>query len=164
VVVVDGLVESAQLPEVRRPPWQGLLRSTFLRFLVVGGVSYVVNQTLLFALYEGGLRRLASLGGLNTGLLLASVLALEASVLVRFAMNDRWTFGAHHAKPFRQRLAQSNLSAAGGTAIALAGVNLLTPLLGINYLLANSIGIAFGLAWNWIWSTRVVWRPVAVGK
>jgi hypothetical protein len=28
------------------------------RFLVAGGVSYGVNQTLLFALYEGGMYRI----------------------------------------------------------------------------------------------------------
>jgi hypothetical protein len=41
--------------------------------------------------------------------------------------------------------------------IALASVNLLTPLLGISYLVANSIGIALGVAWNWLFSSRVVW-------
>ena len=103
--MAHGLAGSAQLPEVKPSTWQGLLRSTLLRFLVVGGVSYIVNQTLLFALYEGAQKRFAALGSVNTGLLLASVMALEASMLVRFALNDRWTFGARHAKPFRQRLA-----------------------------------------------------------
>jgi len=40
----------------------------------------------------------------------------------------------------------------------MACVNLLTPYLGISYLVANSIGILLGLTWNWIYGTRVIWR------
>ncbi len=142
--------------------FDGLLHSTLARFLVVGGISYVVNQVLLFGLYEGGFKSMAGastpLGRIDTGLLLASALALEVSILVRFALNDRWTFHDCHDKPFWRRLTQSNLSSLGGPGISLAAVNLLTPLLGISYLIANSIGIAFGLTWNWFWSSRVVWR------
>jgi len=36
-------------------------------------------------------------------------------------------------------------------------VNVLTPAFGISYLLANSLGIAGGLAWNWVCSNRLVW-------
>ena len=136
--------------------------STLVRFLLVGGISYVVNQTLLFLLYEGGFRSMASLptglGSLDVGLLIASSLALETSILIRFALNDRWTFQDCHAKPFWRRLTESNLSSLGGPGISLAAVNLLTPILGISYLIANSIGIAFGLIWNWFWSSGVVWR------
>ncbi len=137
-----------------------LLHSTLARFLVVGGISYVVNQVLLFSLYEGGFRSMTGANApFDTGLLAASALALEASILVRFTLNDQWTFHDCHSKPYWRRLTESNLSSFGGPAISLLAVNLLTPLLGISYLIANSIGICFGLAWNWMWSSRVVWRP-----
>ena len=144
--------------------WDAFAHSTLLRFMLVGGLSFVVNQALLVLLYEGSFRSMAAastpLGPLNVGLLLSSSLALEASILVRFVLNDGWTFRDCHGKPFWQRLMQSNLSSLGSPVICLTSVNVLTPLLGISYLIANSVGISIGLAWNWLWSSRVVWRRV----
>ncbi len=89
-------------------------------------------------------------------------MAVEVSIVFRFALNDRWTFkGNCGAKPLYRRLLQSNISSLGSPAISLACVNLLTPLLGISFLITNSLGIALGLGWNWLWSRHVVWRPAA---
>jgi putative flippase GtrA len=142
---------------------QTLRRSTLGRFLVVGGVSYAVNQALLFLLYEQvfGTQDVLNFGPLrhvDGGLLLASLLAIELSILVRFALNDAWTFRGRGGSSFMTRLVQSNLSSFAGPVIALGCLNLVTPLLGISYLIANSFGIALGLAWNWAWSSRVIWR------
>ncbi len=140
-----------------------LAGSTLGRFLVVGGVSYVVNQAALALLYE---RLLASvsrnaataLGGINLGLLVASVVALELSIVVRFVLNDRWTFGERPQRPLVRRFYESNAGSLAAVVIALLAVNLLAPVLGISYLISNSIGIALGLVWNWLWSNLVVWR------
>jgi len=139
-----------------------MARSTLARFLVVGGVSYVVNQVLLFILYNhaftsvprGG-ERLAS--AVDLPLLLASTIALEVSIIVRFALNDRWTFRDRRTKSFAARFYQSNFTSFGGPLISLATVNILTPQFGVGYLISNSLGILLGLAWNWFWSTRLVW-------
>jgi len=124
-----------------------LVSLTLRRFLLVGGLAYVLNQALLVAFYEGA----------GLGLLPASVLALEASILMRFGLNDRWTFRGRCVRPLWQRFYSSNLSSFGSPLIALACVNLLTPALGVSYLIANSIGIALGLGWNWLCSSRLVW-------
>ena len=130
------------------------MTQTLQRFLVVGGVACCVNQTLLVALY--------AVAGL--ALLPASVLALEASILVRFGLNDRWTFRGRCGRSVWVRFYRFNVSSFGSPLIALACVNLLTPLLGGSYLTANSLGIALGVGWNWLCSTRAVWtetrRPV----
>jgi len=145
------------------PKHAPLLSSTLVRFLVVGGVSYMINQAALFGLYDGFMRslaptRLRPFGAIDTGLLLASVIAVELSILVRFVLNDRWTFRERCSQTFLRRLWQSNASSLASPVISLAAVNLLTPVLGISYLVSNSIGIAIGLSWNWVWSSRVVWR------
>jgi putative flippase GtrA len=157
----------ARTPDARSPR-RRLPGPTLGRFLVVGGVSYLVNQALLYLLYEGvfGQReflRLGPLSHIDGGLLAASLLAVELSILVRFLLNDAWTFRGRRGGAFLTRLMQSNLSSFGSPVIALICVNLMTPLLGISYLIANSFGIALGLAWNWLWSSRVIWRlpPVA---
>jgi putative flippase GtrA len=138
-----------------------MARSTLLRFLVVGGVSYVVNQALLIVLYVGAFASLPRDGGglaaLDLPLLLASMIALEMSIILRFALNDRWTFRDRRTKPLGARFYQSNFTSFGGPLISLATVNVLTPHFGVNYLISNSLGILLGLAWNWFWSTRLVW-------
>ena len=134
------------------------------KFLAVGGVAFLVNQAVLALLYEYGLSwmpRSAStpIGDIDVALLVASVIAVEVSIIARFLLNDAWTFRDRRDRPFWQRFVQSNLGSFGSPLISLATVNVLTPVFGISYLVANAIGIALGLAWNWGWSSRVVWRP-----
>jgi putative flippase GtrA len=130
------------------------------KFLIVGGVSYLVNQAVLFFVYEPARRHITAtpVGAFDTGLLLASLVALEISIVVRFELNDRWTFAGLSRTSHSQRFIRANAGSIGGPMISLAAVNLLTPFLGMNYLVANSFGIALGTVWNWYWSTRVVWR------
>jgi putative flippase GtrA len=153
-----------------------IARSTLARFLVAGGVSYVVNQVLLFVLYEHAFASLARgeqglANAFDLPLLLASTIALEVSIIVRFVLNDRWTFRDRRAKPLAARFYQSNFTSFGAPLICLATVNILTPYFGVSYLISNSLGILLGLAWNWVWSTRLVWatgrtppRSAAGGK
>src|ERR1051325_1004968 len=90
-----------------------LASSTLARFLVVGAVSYVINQAALYGLYEHlllGLRGVSlPLAGLDVSLFVASTLAVELSIVVRFLLNDRWTFAGRGTKPFGRRLYESNL-------------------------------------------------------
>lgn len=134
-----------------------------VRFLVVGGVSFIVNQAALVAFNEwlmapvsDGVRIAGQAFDLR--LLVASATAVEVSIIARFALNDVWTFRARRALPLGRRFVASNLSSFGSPIISLACVNIGTPLFGVSYLITNAAGVALGLAWNWWWSTRVVWR------
>lgn len=134
------------------------------RFLLVGGFSYLVNQATLVTLYILLFRGPSDAVVLNAwrldmALLVASALALELSILVRFALNDLWTFRNRAALSWARRLYLFHASSLISPLIAIAVVNVFTPMLGLHYLLSNSIGIVLGLAWNWYCSSRVVWRP-----
>jgi putative flippase GtrA len=136
--------------------------STLARFLVAGGISYVVNQVLLFVFYEHAFASLprgeqGPANAFDLPLLLASTIALEVSIIVRFVLNDGWTFRDRRTKPLAARFYQSNFTSFGAPLISLATVNILTPYFGVSYLISNSLGILLGLAWNWVWSTRLVW-------
>ena len=37
-------------------------------------------------------------------------------------------------------------------------VAVLAPKFGVNVYLANSLGIALGMIWNWVWNAQVIWR------
>ncbi|MBI5287947.1 MAG: GtrA family protein [Chloroflexi bacterium] len=141
------------------------LSPELVKFLVVGGISYLVNQAALVLMYEwifAGVTRArhTSLGTVNLALLVSSIVAVEIAIIARFLLNDGWTFRHRREKPFVHRFVQSNFGSFGSPLIALCAVNILTPVFGINYLVSNSIGIVLGMAWNWGWSTRVVWRPL----
>lgn len=145
---------------------QSALSSQMAKFLVVGGLAYVVNQVALFVLYEFVLAGLAPVetpfGNLDARLLASSVIAVEIAIIARFVMNDQWTFRERRESPLLRRFVHSNIVSWGSPLIALATVNILTPLFDMNYLVANSIGILLGLTWNWIGSTRIVWRSQVV--
>src|SRR5438477_10402299 len=85
-------------PEVREMSLRSWRPSvTLVRFLTVGLVSYVVNQAALYALYDRLLRGFDAtiatpFGSLGGRLLVASILAMEVSILVRFVLNDCSTF------------------------------------------------------------------------
>jgi putative flippase GtrA len=141
------------------------LSAEMVKFLIVGGVSFVVNQLALALMYEGVFAAVTRgldtpFGSFNLALFAASVIAVEIAIVARFLMNDGWTFRNRREKPLRQRFVESNLGSFGSPLISLACVNILTPVFGIPYLISNAIGVALGLAWNWGWSSRVVWKDV----
>ncbi len=165
VTAAAGLTVTLAWQLVGRPEPQ--LREWFSsdlpKFLAVGAVSFIVNQGALVLFYEhllSGLSRDVStpLGSIDLALLAASAIAVEIAIIARFVLNDAWTFRSRRDRPYHHRLLQSNLGSLGSPLISLLAVNVLTPVFGISYLITNALGIALGLAWNWAWSTRVVWR------
>lgn len=117
----------------------------FAKFCVVGGSGVVVNMFLLFLLHDG----------LRLRLLLASPIAVEASILNNFFWNNLWTF---QSGQFRlARLAKFNLVSLGGMAITTGLLYFLAEHYGLHYLLANLIAIGVATFWNfalnflWTW-------------
>jgi putative flippase GtrA len=158
---MEAVAGDSAATRLQRPAGRTIFSSTLSRFLVAGGISFACNQVLLFVLYEGVFGDWRPVGWfhhLDAGLLLSSAIAVELSILVRFLINDAWTFRAFRSKSYRRRLAESNVSSLASPAISLACINVLTPLLGVSYLIANALGVFIGLVWNWVWSTGYVWR------
>jgi putative flippase GtrA len=111
------------------------------------------------AFYGAGLGVLyVFIGILRLPLMLGTLLAAEFTLLLRFAVNDRWVFG--HRTPAWARLWQFHVASAGGGAIWWVVANLL-PRFGVNYLIAATAGTAcsvfFSMFTNflWVWRVRV---------
>ena len=142
--------------------------TTLLKFLVVGAIGFFVNQFFLFLLYDTPVlwflpkaETQADVLFVTVGdvrLLIASIVAVEISIVSNFFFHDRWTFRDRQKKPLPIRFAQFNLTSLGSPVISVATINVLTPNFGIHYFISNSIGIALGMSWNWLWNTRLVWR------
>lgn len=120
-----------------------------VQFGVVGASGVVVNNAILFALVEK----------LHVNPVLAAVVATECAILSNFLLNDHWTFSdLHGSKRGVRRLASYNVLTLGGLVLSVAVLTVLHYRAGIHYLVANLVGIAAGMAWNygtnrnWTWS------------
>lgn len=126
-------------------------RRRLLRFAVVGGVGFAVDQAVLISLIEL----------VDAPLELAKVASAEAAIVVMFVVNDRWTFarwGAVGVRAQARRLAKSNAVRIGGIAVSVVVLSALVRLAGVPYPVANAIGIGFGFLVNYTLESLVTWR------
>jgi len=126
-----------------------------LRFGIVGASGVVVNQGLLMGLH----------GKFEWPLLLSSVIAIEASILSNFTLNSRWTWKIDLGRSLRSWLrkalqyhAATMLTAFAGNVIVLMG---LVHLAGVDYRLANLVGITVGSGLNYALGELWVFRDTA---
>ncbi len=111
------------------------------KFGIVGISGFLVNQ--------GGLMLLVGKAGLPTWL--GGLIAIELSIVVNWFVNDSWTWRDRRESPRIVRLGKYNI-AAGLTAF---GVNyplllLLSGAFGLNYAIANVVGIGLASGVNFL--------------
>ncbi len=124
---------------------------TFLRFLLVGFSGVFVNMGILWFLTEvGGVYYLAS-----------SLVAVEASIVTNFLINNAWTFRERSLGVIRlSALARYNLICAGGIAASTTILYLLATFAGLHYLVANMAAISVTALWNFGANVAWTWRRV----
>lgn len=147
---------------------RALLEHRLLRFLLVGGIGYFVNQGVLYLLYDAPLFAWLPPQGADwttpwfnirdIRLLIASAAGVEAAIISNFTWHHWWTFAGGSDTRLYLRFLRFNLTSLGSPAISLLMTNTLTPYFGVHYFIANSIGILMGTTWNWLWASRVIWR------
>lgn len=115
-----------------------------LKFGLVGTAGVLVNEGLLFVLAP------------HTSLLAASAMAVEASIIANFIMNNFWTFRGRRGTGVMRRLAKYNTVTFVGalTNVAVLGVLVFVH---FEYLAANFVGIMLGFMANYAGSEGVVW-------
>lgn len=117
-----------------------------VKFLAVGMTGVLINEGLLYVLNST----------LNI-LFLASIIAVETSILSNFALNNKFTFEKRGGRTLATKLAGYNLIALGGLSVNTGTLMGLT-VDGWPYLLANIVGTVFGFTVNYIGSEKLVWR------
>ena len=143
--------------------------STFIKFSIVGAIGYLVNQFFLFLFYDSPAfsflpekdtnARIVFFTHPDVRLLIATVVAVELAILSNFHRHNVWTYSDRSRRlPMLLRLVAFNITSIGSPIISVTTVNVLTPNFGVNAYIANSIGIALGMSWNWLWNTRLIWR------
>jgi len=142
--------------------------TTFIKFLIVGGIGYLVNQVVLFVVYDSPLLAVLPEKGSDfdlvvithpdVRLLIASVAAVESAVISNFFFHERWTFRRRDRRsPVPVRFLKFNGMSIGSPLITFVAVNTMTPLLGVSPYIANTVGIGLGAIWNWVWNNYVIW-------
>lgn len=119
------------------------------RFCLVGFSGIVVNLGILFCAVE--------FLGVDKGL--ASLLAIEVSILTNYFGNDLWTF-KHKVRPklgWFGRLVTFNLISGWGAVINYAIFTGLVYLFSVYYLIAQLVGILIAFAWNFFVNRRITW-------
>lgn len=121
-----------------------------LKFGIVGASGVFVNMGLLYFLTE--------VFGLYY--LFSAALAVEASIVSNFALNEFWTFIERGEEGFREilgRFLKFNTVSAAGMAINLVLLAFLTEVLGIYYILSNMLAITAVFVWNYLLNVAWTW-------
>lgn len=133
------------MPCVARPN----SRVEFTKFVMSGLVGFATIELMLWYLL-----------GRGENYFLALVVAFEISVVVNFALNDRFTFSDPGEK---RRRWYSRLAFFEGTTMLARAVNFsvyvwAVSALGLNFLLAEALGVGAGFIGNWIAARYGIWR------
>lgn len=164
----NGLMEAARAMAHRLH-----LPTTFVKFLIVGGIGFVINQFCLFLFYDSPIFwffpekstewDLLFVTAGDARLLVSSILAVETAIVFQFNLHERWTFRNRRQDGWiLRRFAKFNVSSAISPIIVVVTTNTLTPLIdetfgGLSPYIANGIGVLLGFTWNWGLNTLVIW-------
>jgi putative flippase GtrA len=123
----------------------------FIKFNIVGLSGILVNEGLLILLTMTGIYYLYS-----------SAVAIEASIISNFILNDSWTFRHRRAGHAGVRFLKFNLLMLLGLVVNLAIVYYATTYYGVHYAISNLVGIAAAFLLRYSLSVRYTWMKVAV--
>lgn len=130
---------------LRLMKWEGEL-DRLIKFSIVGASGILVNEGFLWAFVTF----------LGWDKILANVAATELAILNNFTWNDIWTFRDVRGKPFPNRLLNFHLAALTGAVVqwmVYAGL----IFFGMDYLLANLVGIGFSFIVRFLFNRHVTW-------
>jgi dolichol-phosphate mannosyltransferase len=128
--------------------WQEWVR--LFRFGIVGFSGIIVNEGVLIYLKQYA----------QFSLPVSSIFAIEISIVSNFIWNDLWTFKSdrqHMLARWWQRLLSFQVVSIGGAIINFIILNVFVFLVGIDYRIANIIGILIVFAWNFLVNRRITW-------
>jgi putative flippase GtrA len=117
-----------------------------VRFVVVGGLGFVVNYAMLALIYDL----------LGAPILIAQIAGAETALLATFAGNNFWAFIGHHHVSIRKKIVKFHISALAGLVINSTCVVVLVRYAHLYYGLALVVGSVAGLVWNYTLYKRFV--------
>lgn len=157
---------------------------TFIKFLGVGTVTYLINAIALGLLNRGAIYSIKVmsqplLAGISPvghkyllftvdRLLVASLISIEISIIVNFILHENWTFKHRsHDGSSLIRLLKFHLSSIGSPIIQLTAILVTVKVFNQNEQIGLAIGVIIGLFVNytinllWVWKEKPQSPPVA---
>ena len=133
-------------PETASRIWSVAQR--FQKFIVVGAIGLAVNQGILSVLH----------GQMQWNVEVASVVAVLASMVVTFALNEIWTWHDRGSGKVIHRAMSYVPINCGGLIINTGLLYVLVHQFDMHYLLANLIGAGAAAIWNFALNNAITWR------
>ncbi|MCL4328411.1 MAG: GtrA family protein [Candidatus Thermoplasmatota archaeon] len=131
-----------------------------VKYAIVGASGVAVNEGVLYAMH--GLLKLQFATATFLLLPVATVIAIQASIVSNFILNNGWTFKDRKGGGVLSKFLKFELFAWTGASVNLATVLIASPY--IFYLLADLIGIGLGYIINYLSSDILVWRIKKAGS
>ncbi|MEK7580943.1 MAG: glycosyltransferase [Patescibacteria group bacterium] len=150
---------------------------TFIKFLMVGTLSYLVNAVALGLLNRGEIYSLKVLSAPILSsvpqmsdarqflflhldrLLVSSLISIELSIMLNFILHDNWTFkNRAHDGSHRTRFLKFNLTSAGSPLIQLASIITLARIFHLHEQIGLALGVIVGLFFNYFINLIWVWK------
>lgn len=175
----DNEQEEGTIGAVRQLAYRLHLPTTFVKFVIVGGVGFVIFQFFLFLVYDAPVFWFLPSQDTSTDLglfthsdirlLIASIVAVEIAIICQFNLHDRWTFRRRpRAGWIGQRFIKFQVSSIMSPIIVVVTVNALTPALRdaagdesfigtLAPYISSAIGVLLGVAWNWTFNSLIIW-------
>jgi dolichol-phosphate mannosyltransferase len=124
----------------------------FIKFCLVGASGVGVNLGIFWLLTR--------FGGMGEKDFLALALAIEASIISNFTLNEFFTFRdrRHPGASFLLRLLKFNVICLVGAGIQAGVYALLHHAIGLYDLVSNLIGIIIAMLWNYLLNTWWTWK------
>ena len=141
---------------------------TLMKFLIVGGVAFLVYQVFLFLFYDSAIfwflpDRDTEVDFVlfthpDIRLLISSVIAVELAIVIQFNSHERWTF-RHRPRAgwLGLRFIKFNISSIVSPIIIVVTTNVLTLAFDVSPYLSSIVGVLIGFTWNWMMNSLVVW-------
>ncbi|HVE98899.1 MAG TPA: GtrA family protein [Mycobacteriales bacterium] len=125
------------VPTRRRRRIRSVLRSSFVRYLAVGGASFAVDAGLLLALHEGA----------GWPRIVATSVGFWSALLMNFTLNRLWAFGGHEDVKVSlvRYLTLVGFNYVGTVAIVEVGTRL-----GAALIVAKAFATGLTVFWNFI--------------
>lgn len=149
----------------------------FVKFLMVGSVTYLVNATVLGLLYRGQIYGITvfkepllsvipshdlapKLLFLSIDrLLIASIISIELSIVLNFIMHENWTFKSRSQKgSVIHRFLKFNLTSFGSPLIQLVSILVFAKVLDLHEQIGLAVGVVIGLFFNYFVNILWIWK------
>jgi putative flippase GtrA len=144
------------------------LPTTLVKFLIVGGIAFIIYQAALYIFYDSPLFWFFPEKGTefdaifftipDIRLLIASVLGVEMAILFQFNAHERWTFRHRPREGWVvARFFKFHLSSIVSPTIIVIVTNALTAATGWPPYFSAAVGVLLGFGWNWTMNSLIIW-------